>query len=416
MDRKLYEYVVVGCGGIGSAALYWLSKRAGSGVLGIEQFNLGHDNGGSQDHSRIIRMAYHDDIYTKLTPDTYKAFAVAEQESGLQLVYKTGGLLIAKKGETDSLAKKYADAMATHDIPYEWLNGSQLRERYPQFTTDDSYVAVYQKDGGLVDAAMTNAVHIQLARGNGASVVENCPVLKLTRNENGNIMINTTKGEIECKKVIVTAGAWINHVVGSVGVHIPIYVTQEQVTYLATSHMKEYVKDKFPIFIYRSASHDIYGMPIHGNSGFKIGVDAGGPVVTAETRTFIPDPVREKNCIDLLDKILPTSVGPVLYSKTCLYTMPPDRNFVIDTCHRTGFDDIIICNGAGHAYKFAGLLGKILSEMAIDGHTQYDISPFTLDREALQDPNFKPVFFMGTGDKEVTKKEKKKGKPEQAKL
>ena len=46
--------------------------------------------------------------------------------------------------------------------------------------------------------------------------------------------------------------------------------------------------------------------------------------------------------------------------------------------------------------RFAGLLGKILSEMAIDGKTNYDISPFTLDREALKDPNTKPVFFMGS--------------------
>lgn len=47
-------------------------------------------------------------------------------------------------------------------------------------------------------------------------------------------------------------------------------------------------------------------MPIHGNTGFKCGVDAGGPFVTPDTRTFTPDPVREKNCIDFLKSILPT--------------------------------------------------------------------------------------------------------------
>ena len=30
-DRRYYEYIVVGCGGVGSAAMYWLSKRAGIG-------------------------------------------------------------------------------------------------------------------------------------------------------------------------------------------------------------------------------------------------------------------------------------------------------------------------------------------------------------------------------------------------
>lgn len=47
-------------------------------------------------------------------------------------------------------------------------------------------------------------------------------------------------------------------------------------------------------------------MPIHGNSGFKIGVDAGGPVVTADTRSFVPDVIREQACIDFLKEVLPT--------------------------------------------------------------------------------------------------------------
>ncbi|WAR01568.1 MSOX-like protein [Mya arenaria] len=332
-QRRKFDYIVVGLGGIGSAALYWLSRKAGADVLGIEQYELGHSNGGSQDHSRIM-------------------WDVIEEESGIQVVWRTGGLLLAKKGESDQIARQYADAMAANKIPYQWLSGTQLHDRYPQFQTDEKYVAVYQKDGGLVDAATGNAVHVQLARGRGASVIENCPVLRLTRNKDG---------------------AWINHVVGSIGVHIPVYVTQEQVTYLATPNMKDYVKDKFPIWIYHSKTHDFYGMPIHGNTGAKIGVDAGGPVVTPATRSFIPDPKREQACLDLLNEILPT---------TCLYTMPPDRNFVIDTC----------------------LLGKILSELALDGRTDYDIRPFTMEREALTDPDFQPVFFMGASKLPQSKK------------
>ena len=63
---------------------------------------------------------------------------------------------------------------------------------------------------------------------------------------------------------------------------------------------------RFPIWIYHSDDHDFYGLPIHGNTGSKIGIDAGGPTVTPQTRTFTPDPVREKACIDLLQQILPS--------------------------------------------------------------------------------------------------------------
>ncbi|XP_076442769.1 monomeric sarcosine oxidase-like [Babylonia areolata] len=124
-------------------------------------------------------------------------------------------------------------------------------------------------------------------------------------------------------------------------------------------------------------------------------VDAGGLPATANTRTFTPDPARVKVCTDLLQKILPKFLGPEMFTKTCLYTMTPDRHFVIDNCARQGFSDVIVCCGAGHAYKFASLLGKILSELAVEGRTQYNISEFSMDRPALTDPNFQPVFYMG---------------------
>ena len=81
--NKAFEYIVVGCGGIGSAAVYWLSREAGEEVLGLEQFHLGHDRGGSEDHSRIIRLSYHDPAYTTLTPYTYEAWSEVEEESGI---------------------------------------------------------------------------------------------------------------------------------------------------------------------------------------------------------------------------------------------------------------------------------------------------------------------------------------------
>jgi sarcosine oxidase len=55
---------------------------------------------------------------------------------------------------------------------------------------------------------------------------------------------------------------------------------------------------------------------------------------------------------------------------------------------------IILCVGAGHAYKFAGLFGKILSELAIDGRTDYPIEPFVLDRPAITASDYPAKFRM----------------------
>ncbi|KAK6185373.1 hypothetical protein SNE40_007623 [Patella caerulea] len=149
------------------------------------------------------------------------------------------------------------------------------------------------------------------------------------------------------------------------------------------------------MFLYHAKEHDYYQIPIHGNSCSKIGVDAGGPPVTGNTRNFIVDPVREEKCVSLMQSLAPKFVGPIMYTKTCLYTMTPDRHFVIDKCDKEGWSDVIFCCGAGHAFKFACLLGKIMSEMAIDGKTQYDIAGFTRYREAITDPNYPNDFQWG---------------------
>ncbi|KAJ8041173.1 Peroxisomal sarcosine oxidase [Holothuria leucospilota] len=396
MEKSYYDYIVVGCGGVGSAALFRLARSTPGTqrVLGIEQFRLGHDHGGSQDHSRIIRYSYPGEHYVALARGAYEAWHEVEEESGIQLVYKAGGLDIAEIGtEGEVRMNAYQESMDKAGIEYEYLNGIQLHQKFPSFSPKTNTVALYQKDGGLVDAALGNAVHIQLARKYGADVLENTIVRNIARASDGKLMVSTSNGTFRCKKVVVTAGAWLNKVLKSVGVHIPVTVTQEQVTYFGTPHMKEFTHKKFPYIIHHT--YEIYTLPIYKNSGFKIGIDAGGPSVSAETRTYTPDEKRVKFCEDFLEDILPRSLGPVLYTKTCLYTMTSDRNFVIDTAFRTGFPDVVICCGAGHVYKFAAVVGKILSQMALDQTVPYDLRTFTLDRPAITDPNFKKCFTMG---------------------
>src|SRR5690348_15247973 len=90
--RREYDYIVIGLGGIGSGALYWLSRRAGGDVLGLEQFALGHDRGASQDHSRIIRLSYDQQVYADLARHSYAAWREVERELVEPLLVISGGL------------------------------------------------------------------------------------------------------------------------------------------------------------------------------------------------------------------------------------------------------------------------------------------------------------------------------------
>ena len=103
-------------------------------------------------------------------------------------------------------------------------------------------------------------------------------------------------------------------------------------------------------------------------------------------------PSASTQMTEWLSRHIPRFVGPVLYSKSCLYTMPHDRDFVLDAV--PGHPQILVCVGAGHAYKFASLLGKMLSELAVDGATDHNIDGFTLQRPAVVDPAFEAVFHI----------------------
>ena len=55
-----FDVIVIGLGGMGSAAAYQLAAR-GKRVLGLERFTPAHTQGSSHGHSRFSRLAYFED-------------------------------------------------------------------------------------------------------------------------------------------------------------------------------------------------------------------------------------------------------------------------------------------------------------------------------------------------------------------
>ncbi len=387
--RRAFDVIVVGCGGLGSAAAYWLARRAGAGVLAIEQFGLGHERGSSQDHSRIIRRSYHDPRYIALAAPAYELWRQLEVESGLRLVVTTGGLDLEKIGTSGPKDLSHcAASLAEQGVPHEELSAAEVMHRWPQFRLTEDARGLYQADSGLVDARTANAVHLALARRHGATIRDHLPVRALRPTGDG-VEVVTDDGVFAAGHVVLAAGAWTNTLLGGLGVQLPLTVTQEQVTYFATPHLREFAPDRFPIWIWR-APVEFYGFPIYGEVATKAGQDVGGPEVTAESRTFDPDPATRQRLVRFLEERIPRFLGPELLTKTCLYTMPPDRHFVIDAV--PGQSRITVAADAAHAFKFATLIGRILSQLALDGATEYPIASFGADRPALTDPTFRPIF------------------------
>lgn len=384
-----FEYIVLGLGGLGSGAAYWLSRRAGKEVLGIEQFELGHSRGGSQDHSRIIRLSYHTPFYVELAKQAYEAWAAIEEDNGTDLIVKTGGLDLWPENAAIPM-NDYTESMNACNIRYEHLNANEIKKRWPQFQITDDVTGLYQRDGGIAPAAKCNAAHQRIARELGATLRDQTPVLSIKPLQN-EYEIQVHDNVYRCKKLIVANGAWSNQALSHFGIQYPLTVTQEQVTYFIPSKPEQFTTSNFPMWIWMDEP-SFYGFPIYGENAVKVAQDLGGEEVTADTRSFDPNIKALERVESFVKKIMPGAHGPILYTKTCLYTLTPDRDFVIDAM--PGHSNCFLTIGAGHAFKFSSVIGRILSELAIDGKTKSDIRHFKADRPILKEKNPPNSFLI----------------------
>lgn len=391
MGANSYQAIVVGAGAIGTATAYWLAELGQTHVLAIEQFELGHGNGASEDHSRIIRHSYHNSTYGRLTAPAYENWAQVEAKSGQQLVFPTGGLDIAVAGTPGvESVENYRRTLRENGHAFEELDTEQLLERFPQWNIDEDVVATFQQDTGILDIRRSRQVHTALAEGAGVTFLENTPVRKL-ESFDGGVRVFTDTETFTADHVVVTTASWTDDLLHGLGQTWKTTISQEQVAYFATPNIRDFSIGQFPVWVWHGEMM-FYGFPVYGEVAMKVSRDMTGRFVTQATRTKEPIEAETELLASFVRDRLPTGMGRELYSKSCVYDMPPDRDFILDAL--PGHPRIIVGNGAGHAAKFSGLLGEILAELVTTGASRFPLDDFRADRPALTDPDFAPTFIL----------------------
>lgn len=375
------DFVVAGLGALGSAAAYELAGRDYR-VVGLERFELGHSRGASHDTSRILRHSYHTPTYVRLTEQAYRDWARLEQSSGLDLVTTVGGLdLFPPDAAIPPI--DYVGSLREVGIEHEELDASEVTARWPQLRVADDVMALYQPDAAIVPAAVGTRTMQELAAEFGAELRERCPVTGVRERGTGRVEVETPGGTLRCRGLVVCADAWVNDVVGHLGLEIPVEVTLEQVTYFRPDDPAPFAPDRMPLWIWMD-DPSYYGFPTYGEPTIKAAQDCGGPSVDPDARTSEPDPGMQERLAAFVGDLLPGS-GPPVRSLRCQYTLTPDRDFVIAPV--PGHESVVVGLGAAHGFKFAPTFGRLLADLVVDGGTGTDLSDFRLDRPALTDPD-----------------------------
>jgi sarcosine oxidase len=369
------DVVVCGLGVMGCAALHQLANR-GVRAVGIERFAPGHDRGSSHGETRIIRLGYFEHpSYVPLVRHAHAMWRTLEERTSRKLLHVTG---IIEVGSPDGvLIRGTLASAAAHGLRHDVIDAAGLMRRYPAFRVSPDHVGVRQPDGGFLDVGACLRTLVACATDAGAQVRTYETIHAIEPRADG-VRIVTGHGIIEAGTAIVTAGPWLASLV--LDLPVALRATRQVIAWFEPVDPTLFTPDRFPAFLIESAHGIHYGFPPFGARGIKIAKHHhADETVDPDRYDRVFSPHDEALIRSAVADVLPAANGRVLSAATCLYTMSPDGDFILD--HLPAHPQIIVASPcSGHGFKFAPVIGEILADLAISGDTRHDIARFALSR------------------------------------
>jgi sarcosine oxidase len=372
---RYYDVIVVGVGGMGSAAIYNLAKR-GKRVLGLEQYDIPHDMGSSHGYTRIIRLAYYEHpSYVMLLHRAYALWEEIEQVSGEHLLHIHGSI---DTGPADSWVFKGSfQSCVEYELPHEVLTGKELQLRFPGYRLPFDHMALLQPRGGFLTPERCTVAYVQAAHALGAEIHAREEVLGWEPVGDG-VRVTTNRDVYHAERLVITAGAWNNRMVPLLrGLATP---ERQVLGWFQPRKPELFRPDNFPVFNLLVDEGRYYGFPVHGVPGFKIGkYHHFLEHDDADRLDHDSHETDELMLREFTDRYFPDASGPTMSLKSCMFTNSPDGHFIIDLY--PGYPQVSFAAGfTGHGYKFASVVGEIMGDLAINGRTRHDIELFRHDR------------------------------------
>ena len=371
MER--YDVVVVGVGGMGSAALYHLARR-GKRVLGVERFDVPNEMGSSHGITRIIRLAHFEHpSYVPLVRRAYELWRELEVHAGEQLLHITGAV--------DAGGEVYDGSLRSclgFDLPHELMDGRDLGCRYPAYRVPSDLPVLLQPDGGFLLPERCVVAHVEAAAACGAVVRTSERVLAWD-DTGDRVVVRTDRSTVEAEHLVLTAGAWSQEVA-----RLPpgLVVAERQVLgWFEPLRPELFSLGRFPVFNLVLEYEHLYGFPIFGVPGFKVGRyhHEGERAADPDLLSRDSSPEDEAALRPLVERCFPAGAGRILMLKACPFEPSPDEDFILD--HHPESERAVVAAGfSGRGFKFCSVVGEILADLALEGDTRHDIGFLRLAR------------------------------------
>jgi glycine/D-amino acid oxidase-like deaminating enzyme len=387
MPAGNFDVIVIGGGPMGLSTAYHLSK-CNTKTLVLEQFTFANQLGSSAGVSRQFRIPYPEQYMVKLVKQSIPYWDELQSITPTPLMDKVGTLWFGDPAvhSTEGNLPEAEKALTAENVPYTTLTAAQLEKEYHFRNLPETYTGLFQPDGASVDLKATIRT---LFDWNHASpfvtLLEEAPVIGITQKDK-TFAVTTPQGTFVSEKIVIVPGPYVDGVITQLGFTI-------SATYwnMASAYYKKVQPDiQYPTwFVFQQPEGDngneFYGFP-------EVSWDRPGyirvasdfvmqPLTSPSQRTLVPNP-QELAYTAAWVRDHMTGLEPVPeFTSTCLVALStiPNKELLVDFAppYVPNHDNIVIY-ATGWAGKFVPFLGKILSQLTLDGSTPYDISHFKL--------------------------------------
>jgi glycine/D-amino acid oxidase-like deaminating enzyme len=390
---KNYEVIVIGGGAVGLATASELAKQPEKRTLVLEGFDFINQKGSSAGLSRQFRIQYAQKYMAKLALDSIPCWKELQSKTSDRLIDPVGSLwfgdpsISSQEGGIQA-AMKVMDEL---NIPYEPLSDAQqIEKRFPFKNLPKNYSGFFQADGGIIDLEATlKALYTISNEAENVDLLSNTAVTNIQSLPGGEIIVSTAQEEFKTQKLILTPGSYINNLLKFFNLSVAIDIWE-----MSSAYYRKTEDIKLPTWFVFQEPQDkrlFYGFPEvdWANPGyFRVAPDIPDRIIQDPSeRSGKPSP----DSLSLNDEWVANNMCGLSpeaeFTSTCLITLSQDLNkqMMLDTLpdHVPNHENILVYT-AGWGAKFIPLLGKILSQLATEGKTEYDISNFTIDYQSTK--------------------------------
>lgn len=387
MNTENYDVIVIGGGPIGLSTAHQLGKRKAR-TLVLEQFTFVNQLGSSAGVSRQFRIPYPDEYMVQMALEAQPYWDELEKEANTQLLDKVGTLWFGDPDvkSTEGNIAEAEEALKALKVPYTTLTAKEIEATYHFKNLPENYTGLFQADGASINFKATNEALLNLCtKEETVHLEENSPVLKI--NHIGKLFeIITPNGVYITEKLAIVPGPYINSVINLLDFKIDAVYWNMSSAYFK----KNDPSIQYPTwFVFQNPigenCNQFYGFPevdwdhpeyIRVAPDFVI-----KPLEEPSDRTLIPNRQELGYTSDWVKEHMTGLSAEPEYTSTCLIALStiPNKELLIDFApsYVPNHENIVLY-ATGWAAKFTPFLGKIMSDLVLDGHTDFDITPFQL--------------------------------------